>query len=211
MRITGGPVLLRWQTLSPLGVSAFCLSRAMHWSTMLWLRLGCGMWNLSSTYPLGSWGTDVPRFQASFGRIRRSLLLGQLLSRLLHLVVSLQWMLSWKCSLCLCSGSDASSRPLLLAFRFHSVFNFTPVEVCSRPFPFSPRVLPPSYQSLLLAWHSDNGYFSQSRSALVMASTDPYQSALASSMSAKSLYLYLLSAHFVPPHCEEFFPRYGAL
>ena len=55
-----------------------------------------------------------------------------------------------------------------------------------------------------LAWRSVDGSFSHSRSALV---TDPYQSALASSMSAKSAYLYLLSAHFAPPHCEEkFFP-----
>ena len=40
-----------------------------------------------------------------------------------------------------------------------------------------------------------------------MASSDPHQSALASSMSVKSAYLYLLSLHFAPPHCEEkFFP-----
>ena len=68
------------------------------------------------------------------------------------------------------------------------------------------------YQSLLLAWRSVDGSFFHSRSALVMASTVPHQSALASSMSAKSAYLYLLPAHFVPPHCEEkFFPQYGAL
>ena len=54
--------------------------------------------------------------------------------------------------------------------------------------------------------------FSRSRSALVMASTDPHQFALASSMSAKSAYLYLLSVNFVPPHCEEkFLPLYGSL
>lgn len=100
----------------------------------------------------------------------------------------------------------------LLVFRFHSVFNSTPVEVFSRPFAFSPRSLPLFYQSLLLAWRSVGGSFSHSRSAFVMASTDPHQSALASSMSAKSAYLYLLSAHFAPPQCEEkLFPQYGAL
>ena len=100
----------------------------------------------------------------------------------------------------------------LMVFWFHSVFNSTPVEVFSRPFAFSPRSLPPFYQSLLLAWRSVGGSFSHSRSALVMASTDPHQSSLASSMSAKSAYLYLLSAHFAPPHCKEkFLPQYGAL
>ena len=99
-----------------------------------------------------------------------------------------------------------------MLFWFHSVFNSTPVDVFSCPFAFSPRSLPPFHQSLLLAWRSVDGSFSQSRSALVMASTDPHQFALATSMSAKSAYLYLLSAHFVPLHREEkFFPLYGAL
>ena len=99
-----------------------------------------------------------------------------------------------------------------LGFWFHSVFNSSPLEVFSRPFAFSPRALPPFYQSLLLAWRAVDGSFSRSRSALVMASTDPHQFALASSMSAKSAYLYLLSVHFVPPHCEEkFLPLYGSL
>ena len=106
----------------------------------------------------------------------------------------------------------SSSWSALLVFWFFSIFNSTPVEVFSRPFAFSPRALPPFYQSLLLAWRSVDGSFSRSRSALVMASTDPHQFALASSMSAKSAYLYLLSANFVPPHCEEkFLPEYGPL
>ena len=92
------------------------------------------------------------------------------------------------------------------------MFNSSPLEVFSRPFAFSPRALPPFYQSLLLAWRAVDGSFSRSRSALVMASTDPHQFALVSSMSAKSAYLYLLSVHFVPPHCEEkFLPLYGSL
>ena len=106
----------------------------------------------------------------------------------------------------------SSSWSALMLFWFHSVFNSTPVDVFSRPFAFSPRSLPPFYQSLLLAWRSVDGSFSKSWSALVMASTDPHQFALAASMSAKSAYLYLLSAHFVPPHCEEkFLPLYGTL
>ena len=55
-------------------------------------RLWCGLSRPDA--PLGSSGTGVARFQASFGRIRRSLLLGQLLSRLLRWVVSLRWTLS---------------------------------------------------------------------------------------------------------------------
>ena len=71
-----------------------------------------------------------------------------------------------------------------LGFWFHSVFNFSPTEVFSRPFAFSPRTLPPFYQSLLLAWRVVDVSFSWSCSALVRASTDPHQFALVSSMSA---------------------------
>ena len=69
-----------------------------------------------------------------------------------------------------------------LGFWFHSVFNSSPLEVLSRPFAFSPRALPPFYQSLLLAWRAVDGSFPRSRLALVMASTDPHQFALASSV-----------------------------
>lgn len=144
--------------------------------------------------------------------------LDQLLSKLLRWVDFPWWTLSqlkvqsllvqWVKRFVLSSSSWSA----FLIFWFHSVFNSTSVHVFSRPFAFSPRSLPPFYQSLLLAWRSVDGSFSQSRSALVMASSDPHQFALASSMSAKSAYLYLLSAHFVPSHCEEkFFPLYGAL
>ena len=87
-----------------------------------------------------------------------------------------------------------------VCFWFHSVFNSSPMEVFFRPFAFSPRALPPFYQSLLLAWSAVDGFFCRSRAALVMASSDPHLSALASSMTAKSAYLYLLSVNFVPPH-----------
>ena len=105
-----------------------------------------------------------------------------------------------------------SSWSALSFFCFHSVFNSTPFEVFSHPFAFSPWALPPFYHSLLLAWRSVDGSISQSWSAQVMVSTDPHQFALASSMSARSAYLYLLLAHFVPLHCKEkFFPLYGVL
>lgn len=69
--------------------------------------------------------------------------------------------------------------------------NSSPVEVFSRPFAFSPRVLPPFYQSLLLAWRAVDGSFSRSWAALVMASSDPHLSALASSMTCYLLTLFL--------------------
>ena len=68
----------------------------------------------------------------------------------------------------------SSSWSALMFFWFRSVFNSTPVGVFSPPFAFSPRSLPPFYQSLLLAWRSVDGSFSQSWSALVMASTNPH-------------------------------------
>ena len=105
-----------------------------------------------------------------------------------------------------------SSWSAFVHFWFHSVFNSSPVDVFSQPFAFSPRALPPFYQSLLLAWRAVDGSFSWSWAALVMASSDPHLFALVSSMTAKSAYLYLLSVNFVPPHCEEkFLPLYGPL
>ena len=52
-RITGDLVLLRSPTLSPLGVNASCLFKAVRWSSMLWPCRGCGMWLLLSTCPPG--------------------------------------------------------------------------------------------------------------------------------------------------------------
>ena len=73
------------------------------------------------------------------------------------------------------------------------------MEVFSWPFDFSPRALPSFYQSLLLAWCGINGSLSQSQAALVMASSDPHQLALAFAMTDKSAYLFLLLANFAPP------------
>lgn len=85
-----------------------------------------------------------------------------------------------------CFVTAQSSWSGFLVFWFHAVYNSSPLEVFSHPFAFSPRALPPFYQSLLLAWRAVDGSLSRSCSALVMASTDPHQFALASSMSAKS-------------------------
>ena len=60
-----------------------------------------------------------------------------------------------------------SSWSVFVHFCFFTVFNSSPVEVFSRPFAFSPRALPPFYQSLLLAWRAVDGSFSRSRADLV--------------------------------------------
>ena len=107
---------------------------------------------------------------------------------------------------------STSTWSCFLHFWFFSLYNSPPYDVFSRPFAFSPFGLPSFYRSLLLAWRAVGGSFSASRSALVMASSDPHMFSLASSMSAKSAYLYLLSVEFVPPHCEsKFFPVFGPL
>ena len=85
-----------------------------------------------------------------------------------------------------------------------------PLWMCSLA--LSPGALPSFCQSLHLAWHAVDGSFSSSRSALVMSSSDPHQLALASNITAKSNYLYLLSVIFAPPHCEQkFLPVFGTL
>ena len=48
-----------------------------------------------------------------------------------------------------------SSWSVFVRFWFYTVFNSSPVEVFSRPFAFSPRALPPFYQSLLMALSLD--------------------------------------------------------
>ena len=106
----------------------------------------------------------------------------------------------------------SSSWSVFLSFWFHSVFNSSPVDVFSSPFAFSPRTLPSFYQSLRLAWHAVDGSFSSSRFALVMSSSDPHQLAIASNITVKSAYLYLLSLIFTLLHCEQtFLPVFGTL
>ena len=110
------------------------------------------------------------------------------------------------------SSSSASWISLLtLWFRCH--FNVSPLEVLSRPFAFNPRVLPPLYRSLLLAWRDLDDSFSSSRNSLVFGSSSCHACSSASSMSTtKICYLYLLSENMVPPHCvEKFAPTFGTL
>ena len=108
--------------------------------------------------------------------------------------------------------ASLSSWVSFLDFWCFSVYNESTLSVLSRPFSHSPIALPPFYRSLLLAWRAVDGSFSSSRSALVMASSDPHMLTLASSMSAKSSYCFLLSEHYSPPHCiEKFLPTFGVL
>ena len=105
-----------------------------------------------------------------------------------------------------------SSWSAFVCFSFNAVFNSSLEEVFSRPFGFNPRALPPFYHSLLLPWRAVDGSFSRSRAALVMASSDPDFFGLAPSTTAQSSYLFLFTANFPPPHCEEkFLPLYGSL
>ena len=91
-------------------------------------------------------------------------------------------------------------------------FSASPLEVFSRPFAFNPRVLPPFYRSLLLAWRDLDGSFSSSRNSLVYGSSSCHACSPVSSMSTKICYLYLLSENMAPPHCvEKFAPTFGAL
>lgn len=99
-----------------------------------------------------------------------------------------------------------------LTFWFSLHFDASPFEVFSRPFAFSPRVLPPFYQSLLLDWRNLDGSFSSSRNLLVYGSSSCHVCSSISNMSTKSCYLYLLSENMSPPHCvEKFAPTYGEL
>ena len=100
----------------------------------------------------------------------------------------------------------------LLCFWLRYHFSASPLEVFSRPFAFNPRVLPPFYCSLLLAWRDLDGSFSSSRNSLVYGSSSCHACSPVSSMSTKICYLYLLSENMAPPHCvEKFAPTFGTL
>ena len=100
----------------------------------------------------------------------------------------------------------------LMSFWFVLSFGGLPSVVFSRPFSFDPRVLPPFYSSLLLAWRGLNGSFATSRNSLVFGSSCPHICCPVTDMSTKSCYLYLLSENMVPPHCVgKFSLVYGSL
>ena len=108
-----------------------------------------------------------------------------------------QWVKRFSCS----SAGWAS----FLAYWFGLHFRASPQEVFSRPFSFCPRVLPPFYQSLLLAWRSLDGSFSSSCNSLVYGSSSCHVCSSVSNMSTKICYLYLLSENIVPPRCVDSF------
>ena len=99
-----------------------------------------------------------------------------------------------------------------MSFWFVSSFGVLPSVVFSRPFCFDPRVLPPFYSSLLLAWRGLNGSHATACNSLVFGSSCPHFCCPVADMSTKSCYLYLLSENMVPPHCvAKFSPMYGSL
>ena len=109
-------------------------------------------------------------------------------------------------------SSSRSAWSSFMSYWFHSLFDASCLDVFSRPFSFDPRVLPPFYRSLLLAWRAVDGGFSVSRSSLIMASSSPHHLMVAPNMSAKLCYLYLLSQNLSSPHCvKKFLPTFGDL
>ena len=109
-------------------------------------------------------------------------------------------------------ASSSAGWSSLMSFWFVSSFGVLPSVVFSRPFCFDPRVLPPFYSSLLLAWRGLNGSFATARNSLVFGSSCPHVCCPVAVMSTHSCYLYLLSENMVPPHCVgKFFPVYSSL
>lgn len=97
--------------------------------------------------------------------------------------------------------SSPSSWVALMSFWFNSLFGVSPFVVFSRPFSFDPRVLPPFYQALVLAWRKLDGPFATSKNSLVYGSSCPLVCSPVLTMSAKSCNLYLLSENMIQPHC----------
>ena len=98
------------------------------------------------------------------------------------------------------------------SFWCDSRFGVPALDVLSRPEAFSSKSLPPFYSALLSAWRLVGGSFSRRRSSLVIASLSPHHVAAVSSISANSVYLFLLSEDRPIPHCvDKFFPLYGSL
>ena len=109
-------------------------------------------------------------------------------------------------------ASSFSGWVSFMSFWFNFHFGASPLDVFSRPYSFDPRVLPPFYRSLLLAWRGLDGSFSVSRDALVYGASSALVCSPVSISSTKACYLFLLSESMVSPHCVEKFARvYGAL
>ena len=92
------------------------------------------------------------------------------------------------------------------------LFGYLPLDVLSRPRSFDLSLLPPFYNSLLVAWQKVDGGFSNRSDTLVMCVSGGLFQGDVSSVSTKLVYSYLLSAAQETPHCvTKFFPRFGPL
>ena len=109
-------------------------------------------------------------------------------------------------------ASSSSGWVSFMSFWFNFHFGASPHVVFSWPYSYDPRVLPPFYRSLLLAWRGLDGSFSVSRDALVYGASSDHVCSLMSISSTKACYLFLLSESMVSPHCvEKFAGVYDAL
>ena len=70
--------------------------------------------------------------------------------------------------------SSSSGWVSFMSFWFNFHFGASPLDVFSRPYSYDPRVLPPFYRSLLLAWRGLDGSFSVSRDALVYGASSAH-------------------------------------
>ena len=108
--------------------------------------------------------------------------------------------------------SSPSAWVSFMSYWFSSKFDASPFDVLSDPYSYSPRVLPPFYQSFLQAWRSLDSSFSASRNSLVYGSSSCPVSSPVSFMSTKACYHFLLSENMVSPHCvQKFEPTFGVL
>ena len=71
-------------------------------------------------------------------------------------------------------ASSFSGWVSFMSFWFNFHFGASPLDVFSRPYSYDPRVLPPFYRSLLLAWRGLDGSFSVSRDALVYGASSAH-------------------------------------
>ena len=83
-------------------------------------------------------------------------------------------------------ASSSAGWSSLMSFWFVSSFGVLPSVVFSRPFSFDPRVLPPFYSSLLLAWQGLNGSFATARNSHIFGSSCHYFCCPVADMSTKS-------------------------
>ena len=109
-------------------------------------------------------------------------------------------------------ASSSSGWVSFMSFWFNFHFGASPLDVLSWPYSYHPRVLPPFYRSLLLAWRGLDGSFSVSRDPLVYGASSAHVCSPVSISSTKACYLFLSSESMVSPHCVvKFAGVFGAL